>query len=170
MKASAYGIKNLKRIMPNLVDWTKEPNESYANAKMMYGEVVNQFGRYLGHVSKNIGGITTTYRNVEEPGSVLEFVPEATQKEAMKFLQTQLFTTPVWLLDKKLFALTGVGDMNSIAALQSSVLNHMLNGATIEKLVQFEAHDPSKFNTTEEVDRVMAILKSVLLPKAMMAH
>ena len=57
MKASAYGIKNLKRILPNLLDWTKEPNEEYDNAKEMYDQLVLQFTRYMGHVSKNIGGI-----------------------------------------------------------------------------------------------------------------
>jgi hypothetical protein len=151
MKASAYGIKNLKRILPHLVEWTKEPNEGYANARTMYKEVVNQMGRYMGHVTKNIGGITTTFRSVEEPGTVIGFVPKATQKEAMQFLQQQLFTTPVWLLDKNLFALTGSGDPDVIILLQSAVLNKLLNGMTLDKLVEFEAYDPQKAYTATEM-------------------
>jgi ribosomal protein S18 acetylase RimI-like enzyme len=151
MRASAYGIKNLKRVLPNLLEWTKSANEGYGNAKTMYGEVVNQFNRYMGHVTKNIGGITTTYRSVEEPGAVIGFVPKATQKEAMQFLQLQLFTTPVWLLDKKLFDLTGAGDLSTITSLQNSVLNRLLDGFTLDKLVRFEAYDPQKAYTATEM-------------------
>jgi hypothetical protein len=151
MKASAYGIKNLKRILPNLLEWTKEPNEGYENAKKMYMEVFSQYGRYLGHVTKNIGGITTTYKVVEEQGPSFEFVSRSTQKEALQFLQQQLFTTPTWLLDKKLFALAGAADHSNISSLQSIVLNKLLSGYTIDKLVQFEAYDPARAYTATEM-------------------
>ena len=29
MLASSYGIKNLKRVMPEIMNWTYEPNEGY---------------------------------------------------------------------------------------------------------------------------------------------
>jgi hypothetical protein len=151
MKASAYGIKNLKRILPNLLEWTKEANEDYTNARTLYSEVVNQFGRYMGHVTKNIGGVTTTPRMVEEGGLVYEFVPEAAQKEAMAFLRQQLFTTPTWLLDKKLQALAGAGNLNTIANLQQSVLNRLLSNNTLDKLIQFEAFDAQKAYTAAEM-------------------
>jgi hypothetical protein len=99
MKAGAYGIKNLKRILPNLLQWTREENEDFGSAGTMYKQLVSQFARYLGHVSKNIGGITTTPRTVEEKENVYQFVNKSTQKEAIRFLQQQLFTTPTWLLD-----------------------------------------------------------------------
>jgi hypothetical protein len=151
MLASSYGIKNLKRILPNLLEWTKENNEGYASARMMYIEVVNQFGRYIGHVTKNIGGITTTPRTVEEGSDVYSFVPEATQKEAMQFLQQQVFTTPTWLLDKKLFSLAGVGDLNSINSLQEMALNRLMSNNTFNKLLQFEAFDATKAYTITEM-------------------
>ena len=31
VKASEYGIKNLKRIVPELIKWTKQDNEDYTN-------------------------------------------------------------------------------------------------------------------------------------------
>ena len=151
MLASAYGIKNLKRILPNLLEWTKQSNEGYANAKTMYTELTNQFGRYMGHVTKNIGGITTTPRMVEEQATVFEFVPETKQKEAMQFLHQQLFTTPKWLLDKKLFSLAGAGDMDVISSLQSQVLGRLISGTTITKLLQFEAFDVVQAYTATEM-------------------
>lgn len=151
MKASAYGIKNLKRILPNIIEWTKEVNQDYSGARTMYTEVVMQFGRYLGHVTKNIGGVTTTPRMVEEGGLVYEFVPKATQKEAMAFLRQQLFTTPTWLLDKKIYTQAGIGNVNTIANLQQSILSRLLHGTTLEKLLQAEAYDASRAYTAAEM-------------------
>src|SRR6185312_6990331 len=36
MKASEYGIKNLQRIVPRLIQWTYEPNEGYKNLRQVY--------------------------------------------------------------------------------------------------------------------------------------
>ena len=57
MKASEYGIKNLKRILPNLPEWCKEEADRYDNLEEMYGQLVGQFSRYMGHVTKNVGGV-----------------------------------------------------------------------------------------------------------------
>jgi hypothetical protein len=52
MKASAYGIKNLQRILPNLIEWSKEKGESYSELDEMYSALTGQFRRYMGHVTK----------------------------------------------------------------------------------------------------------------------
>ena len=151
MKASAYGIKNLKRILPNIMQWTKEPNEGYDNAKEIYTQLVGQFSRYMGHVTKNIGGIETTPSSIEQAKPVYEFVSKSTQKEAVTFLQDQLFTTPKWLLDKDLIAYAGAGDMNTISGIQNSVLSRIISYNTINKLLQFEAADPAKAYTATDL-------------------
>ena len=65
MKASAYGIKNLKRIIVKLPNWTKEADKDYASLTNMYGQLVAQFTRYMGHVAKNIGGVEAQVDMVE---------------------------------------------------------------------------------------------------------
>ena len=89
MKASAYGIKNLQRILPNLITWTKTPNDDYVNLNEMYGEVVTQFRRYIGHVVYNFGGVYETYKKNAQDGVVYEYVSKSTQKEAIDFLTKQ---------------------------------------------------------------------------------
>lgn len=151
MKASEYGIKNLKRIMPNILEWTKEPNEDYANAATIYGQLVGQFSRYMGHVAKNIGGIENTPSTIEQNAPVYVFTSKSTQKEAMNFLQNQLFTTPKWLLDNKLYSLAGVGDMKTISTLQNSILGRLIDNNTISKLIRFEAYDPANAYTATQM-------------------
>ncbi|WP_316814647.1 zinc-dependent metalloprotease [Pedobacter nyackensis] len=139
MLASAYGIKNLKRILPNILNWTKEPNESYQNAKTLYSEVVGQYGRYMGHVAKNVGGIYTTPKTVEEKGGMFQPVPFATQKEAMTFLNTQLFTTPTWLINRELIERTGANPVDIFQGVQKNTLAKLQNAGTIGKLINNEA-------------------------------
>ncbi len=139
MKASMYGIKNLQRIMPNLISWTNTPNEGYANLSELYKELVTQYGRYMGHVAKNIGGIYTTPKTSEQEGAVMEFVPKATQKEAVTFLNQQLFTTPKWLLNQDIFNRISEDGAAVIADRQDAILEKIINNNTVAKLVASEA-------------------------------
>ena len=143
MKAGAYGIKNLKRIEPHLIEWTKVPADGYNKAGDMYHELITQYERYIGHVLKNIGGVMTTPRSVEEPGVVFEFVSKAKQQQAMQFLQEQLFTTPTWLIDSKLLLLAGNGDYGAIAKIQGTTLSQLLSLDRISKLAQEQQFDPA---------------------------
>ncbi len=157
MKASAYGIKNLKRIMPNLLKWTKESNEGYDNAATIYKEIVSQFNRYMGHVSKNVGGIEWTPTTTEQDKIVYSYTPREKQQEAIQFLQDQLFTTPKWLIDAKLFSLIGVSQLETVSSAQKSALGRLLNPRTLSNLVSFEMYDPSKAYT---VTGMLSDLKS----------
>ncbi len=141
MKSGVYGIKNLQRIMPNLLTWTKEENEGYSNLTELYREVNTQFGRYLGHVAKNIGGIYETPKTVEQEGGVYEAVPKAIQLEAVQFLNDQVFTTPKWLLDKDILSRTGNNATTIIGARQTPVLDRILSANTLVKLINNEAND-----------------------------
>ncbi|MFD0940747.1 zinc-dependent metalloprotease [Pedobacter boryungensis] len=143
MKASDYGIKNLKVILPNLPAWTKESNEGYDNLSNMYGQLTTQFGRYMGHVAKNVGGIYENPKMVEQAGLVYERTPAATQKEAMDFLNRQLFTTPKWLLNQSILDNIDQNPLEVVAKLQGSTLNRLLSNSTLGKLVAAEAADGS---------------------------
>ena len=103
VKASEYGIKNLQRILVNLPEWTKEPNQINENLSEMYGQLVGQFNRYMGHVTTNVGGVNETFRTADEGGAIYEVVPRSKQKEAVTFLHNQLFETPKWLINKDIW-------------------------------------------------------------------
>lgn len=139
MKANAYGIKNLQRILPNLQQWTREPNESFANLSGMYSALTSQFARYMGHVAKYVGGIMETPKMVEEAGPVYEIVPEAKQREAVDFLNKQLFATPNWMLDQDIFSKTGLSGLSVLGGIQDNILNRLLSTRNLGKLLDAEA-------------------------------
>lgn len=149
MKASAYGVKNLQRIMPNLMAWTRTENEGYANLGELYGEVLGQYSRYMGHVAKNVGGIYETPKTVEQNGAIYEIVPKAKQKEAVSFLQAQLFTTPTWLIDKDILTRIKADAPSLILARQESVLGRLLSTATLNKMLNAEAMENGSYKASE---------------------
>jgi ribosomal protein S18 acetylase RimI-like enzyme len=135
VKASDYGIKNLKRVLAALPEWTKEEGDHYENLTDMYAQVIGQFGRYMGHVSRNVGGIYETYKTIEEAGDVYEATPKAVQKDAVSFINKQLFATPTWLLDKNILnKITQPATVERLQTLQVSTLKSLLDGGRLGRL------------------------------------
>lgn len=149
MIASTYGIKNLQRIVDNLEKWTKTPNEDYANLDMMYDQVTGQFRRYLGHVSKYIGGQMETPKTAEQSGAVYEVVAKKDQKEAMKFLNENVFTTPQWLIKKDIFEKTGKTPVKTVEEIQNGVLGRILSPMVLQNMYQMEAIEPNTYSVIE---------------------
>jgi hypothetical protein len=141
MKANTYGIKNLKVIMQHLEEWTRTPNEGYEDLQTMYSSVLGQYIRYIMHVLRNVGGIYQTDKTVEQPGTLLENIPAATQHEAMVFLKDQLFEPPVWLFPKNISNNTGKRPTDVLINIQAQVLDKLIHGFMMERLVQNEEMD-----------------------------
>jgi hypothetical protein len=138
--ASDYGIKNLKRIVPNLIEWTKEDGKNYDDLETMYGQVLSQFNRYMGHVSNNIGGVYENYKTYDQEGAVYTHVPKEHQKNCVAFLHDQLFETPEWLINPDLFAkIEYSGSVERVRALQARTLNNILSLGKMARLVEYEA-------------------------------
>ena len=152
MLASLYGIKNLKRIVPQILTWSYEPNKSYAGAGEIYSGVVSQFNRYLGHVTKNVAGIYSNSITVEQTDEIArEFVPANIQKRAIAFLNEQLFTTPEWLIDRLLMEKAKILPVNVICSLQSGVLARLINKNTLDKMSENEILNGKKAYTSAQM-------------------
>lgn len=149
MIASKYGIKNLERIINNLDKWTTKPNENYDDLSTMYDQVTAQFGRYLGHVSKYIGGQTETPKTTEQNGAVYEVVAKTQQKEALQFLSENIFATPNWLLKNEIFQKTGTSPIEVVEKLQNNVLNRILSNNVLQMMYQSESLDKNSYQITE---------------------
>ena len=139
IKASLYGIENLKRIVPKLMEWTTEDGENYDDLETMYGHVVAQFRRYMGHVSNNIGGVYEYHKTADQEGAVYTHVSKEHQKDAMNFMQEQLFETPEWLIDQNIFnKIEYSGSVERIRATQERYLNTMLQLGKLARIIENE--------------------------------
>jgi len=139
IKASTYGIANLKRIVPNLEKWTTKDGETYADLKTMHGQVLGQFNRYMGHVSNNIGGVYEYYKTADQDGAVYTHVAKDKQRKAMQFINSELFKTPTWMLDKNIIGKTEyTGTIDRIRGLQVRTLNNILNFGRMARIIENE--------------------------------
>ncbi|MDC6480712.1 zinc-dependent metalloprotease [Flavobacteriaceae bacterium] len=140
VKASEYGILNLKRIIPNLNKWTSEDGKDYSDLQTMYGQVLSQFNRYMGHVSSNIGGVYQYYKTYDQEGPVYTHVKKSHQKKCMNFLNDQLFETPTWMIDNNILnKIEFAGITNRIRSTQSRTLNSILDFGKMARLIENEA-------------------------------
>jgi len=145
MKASMYGIKNLQRIVPKLIEWTAEDGKNYDDLETLYGQVLSQFNRYMGHVSNNIGGVYENHKTYEQEGAVYTPVDKGHQRDAMKFLQRELFQTPEWMLDQNIFnKIEYSGTVDRVRGVQVRTLNNVLSLGKMARLIEHETAMGSK--------------------------
>ena len=139
IKASSYGIANLKKIVPNLIEWTAEDGKDYKDLKTMYEQVLAQYNRYMGHVSSNIGGVYEHYKTYDQEGAVYTHVDKDHQKKCMKFLHNQLFKTPDWLIDENIFnKVEHAGVVERIRSTQQRTLNNILDFGRMARMIENE--------------------------------
>lgn len=156
MKASAYGIKNLKRILPNLIEWSKENGEDYSELEGLYNSLLGQFRRYMGHVTKNVGGIYETPKTYDMVGNEYEVVPSLIQNEAVTFLNDQLFKTPTWLLDQNILAkINPDSGVELMKGIQDGALSNLLSLDRMARLMETASLNKANYS----VDELMNDLK-----------
>ena len=163
MLASEYGIKNLKRIVPNLIEWTAEDGKNYEDLGELYKQVLGQFNRYMGHVTANIGGIYEHYKTYDQEGAVYTHVDKEKQKRAMAFLQQHLFTTPDWMLDKEIFnKIEYDGSVERIRAYQVRTLNNLLDFGRMARLIENENINENAYGLLDMMTELRAGIFSEL--------
>lgn len=134
MKAGEYGIRNLQRVVPNLIKWTHQEHENYRSLTQMYNAVISQFDYYLGHALAYVGGMYETIKSSDQPGAVYDVVPVELQWESMDFLTRHIFTTPTWLLDTAILTRTGKSPSQIVSRSQNMVLSSLLSNNNLAKM------------------------------------
>ena len=139
MMASFYGIQNLKKILPKLLEWSYEEGKNYDDLKELYLNVHSQFRRYIGHVSTNVGGVFEDLKSNEEEGSVYVHVPKPQQKEAINFLNSYIFGSLDWLVDNNILdKIENIGSVERIRSLQVYTLNRLFNYNRLARMIENE--------------------------------
>ncbi|KQC31151.1 zinc-dependent metalloprotease [Flagellimonas eckloniae] len=145
IKASLYGIENLKRIIPSLNEWTTEDGKNYDDLKTLYGQVIAQYRRYMGHVSNNIGGVYEHHKTADQEGAVYTHVDKDHQKKCMAFINEQLFKTPEWLIDQEIFnKIQYSGSIEQIRATQENYLKTILQLGKLARIIENETINGNK--------------------------
>lgn len=98
VKATKYGVVNLKYIMSEYMDWI-EGDEDYEFRTEIYNGIINQYLTYAQHVLFNVGGLYKNELKAVDNVPPYQNIPAAKQKEALAYLFT-LAEDLDWLGDK----------------------------------------------------------------------
>jgi len=139
MKASTYGIANLQVITDNLIDWISEYGEDFSELDELYGQILGQWSRYMGHVTQNVGGVYENDKTFDQEGGVYEPTPKDLQKEAMDFLRTHAFSDPSWILNQDILSRVNQADfVDNFRGRQVSALNNLIDPQRIARLIEYD--------------------------------
>ena len=155
VKASDYGVKNLKRVIANIPKWCYQKDDQFDDQKEMYTSVRDQFRRYTNHVLKNIGGRYVNNMPGEKP---FEVAPAAKQRAAVNWLGRQLFEAPLWLYPGNLTELSGLNAATTIAAEQQRVLGTMLGAALLSKIYDNSFASPAAYQLPDYLNDVFSVV------------
>ncbi|PXY02062.1 metalloprotease [Marinifilum breve] len=161
MNASRYGLKNLKRIVPEVEKWTYEEGVSYEKAgKMMMG-VIGQWFTYANHVIANIGGIYLDQPVYGESKAAYAHVEKAKQKDAVQYIIDEVVKNPEWITNAEIYKKTYpiresvIGDIEYAPTtlfrdLNSQLFFSILKDERLQRMLQNEAMNGKKaYSVTE---------------------
>ena len=133
--ASTYGVANLKRVVPNFIQWVSRAGEDYTDLAEIYGETLGIWSLYMGHVASLVGGLEVDLRSADQTGVVYRPVPAARQKAAISFLAREVFNDPEWLTPSSI--LSRIGPQTGGASLrtrQATILGNLLDGRRLARV------------------------------------
>ncbi len=160
VKASEYGLLNLKRVITAIPEWNKEEADMYTNVSRMYQGVLSQFGRYMGHVARNIGGRYITEKSIEQAGPKYEPVPKDRQKAALNFLNQQLFKKPTWLVEVPyVYNLTDRPDSYLYTQVDNIIsTSQLLEMARLNRMAQFSQDFSGTYSPQEYISDLSGMI------------
>lgn len=153
MKANTYGLKNLKYIVQNLPQWTKQPNDKYDYLLGMHQAATQQYRRYLNHVLKYIGNRYVGFVGDKE---VYKEVPKEKVREAVAYIDQHLFTTPLWLYPQEITDKIGVDVDASILGQQNTTLAYLLAEGVVYRIANQALVSQNPYTADEYLNDVFA--------------
>src|SRR5215813_7109246 len=143
VKATALGVKNLQRVVKMLMPATAwKEGDTYDELGELYGRMVTQWRTEMNHVAGIVGGYNSQEKAVGQEGRIFNLIPKEKQREAVKYLADNAFTTPGWMIDEEILRrIEPVGIIDRIRTAQSAILNTLLNSARFARLLEQETLD-----------------------------
>ena len=145
VKASGYGVRNIKRLVPMLIPATTlDRLDNYDRLDDLYGELINQWAREMNHVAVVVGGVYQFTKYASQSGRVYQPVPREKQAEAVQFLNDNVFTTPSFFFDPEILRrIEPTGFVERVRARQTAVLNLLFQDQRLSRLAEQGATQPS---------------------------
>jgi len=147
VKASGYGVRNIKRLVPMLIPaTTTDKLDNYDRLEELYGELINQWAREMNHVAVVVGGVYQFTKYAGQTGRVYQPVPRAKQAEAVQFLNENVFTTPSFFFDPEILRrIEPTGFVDRVRGRQTALLNLLFQDPRLSRVAEQQATEPGAY-------------------------
>jgi len=163
VKSSGYGIANLKRVAPQLIDWTSTPGGNFEDLDELYGELVGQWSRYVGHVITLVGGRYQNIKAADQDEPIYTPVARQHQADAVQFLLREALATPTWLAPAEILRrIEHAGAIERMRTRQVRFLNQLLDPQRMQRLIESEVLDPEPYRLVDFLNDLRAGIFSEL--------
>jgi hypothetical protein len=138
VKATGWGLANIKREVQYLIPATVQPTEGWDDLDNLYGRLIGQWRTELTHVTNVVGGADSQEKYGSQQGVRFFPVSRARQKEAVAFLNENAFKTPTYfLVDDVLRRLAPSGEVQRISSAQTGILSSLLRDERLIRMSEY---------------------------------
>lgn len=139
VKATTYGVKNLDRIMKNLLNAVEKEGDNYNLLKEMYLEVWGQWAREMGHVANYVGGIDRIEKTFGMAGNNYSMIPNQKQIEAIRYIGSAGFNPPASFFNEEITSKIGGSGITTVqAGYMNRLVNTMLDDEKLLRLIEYQ--------------------------------
>ncbi len=145
IKSTSYGIKNLERIMNNLVKATEKEGENFDLLQEMYNVLINQWRMEMAHVANYVGGVEAVEKTFGQEGRVYTMIAAQKQKDAIKFIGDNAFKPPIFLLNEEVVRkFEPSSTLDRIERVQARLLQIMMDDEKLMRIAENETLEPKE--------------------------
>ncbi|MCC9165726.1 zinc-dependent metalloprotease [Pontibacter harenae] len=151
IKSSTFGLRNLKKVAPQLYDWTAAQTNDYNDLEELYGELLGVWSRYIGHVVTNVGGVHEERLKPNQEGDIYTAVSAKEQAASLDWVLKNALSSPEWLHQSKISKnIHHANHVDNIRSLQARHLNSLLSADRLARLMENEVNGV-KYNALDMV-------------------
>ncbi|HEV3386955.1 MAG TPA: zinc-dependent metalloprotease, partial [Gemmata sp.] len=158
IQATACGLKNLDRVMDYVIAATTDKGEDFTLLEEVYAEIVDQRTQWFEAVAKQVGGVVEFRTLGGRGGETFVRISRDKQREAVKFLLDNAFTTPTKLLNPGIvnqFKFSGTA--SAVTSQQRKLLSSLLAASRMSRLFDAEIMQGDKaYSPIDLVDDLQA--------------
>ncbi|MBZ9777725.1 zinc-dependent metalloprotease [Psychroflexus sp. CAK8W] len=161
VKASTYGLSNLKIVAKNLDSWTTNEGQDYEDLEELYGEMLGVYRRYIYHVVSIVGGVHETLLHKGQKGVPYKVVNKTEQENALNFISENVWTPQYWLVDEALVSkFAKDGKLESLISMKKGVLNRLSSARRLNMMWDTHSTLPGEGLSPQEL--LDALVKDIL--------
>lgn len=152
MKATAYGLKNLERIMGYLPEASAKAGDNFDELKGLYEEVLGQWNREMGHVANYPGGVDIVLKVNGDEGTQYSALPRERQKAAVQFLSDNAWKAPKFMLREDVIRkIYPNGSVKQLQDAQGRLVRTVLSNDKLLRLLEQESLEGTKAYSVREL-------------------